>query len=61
MYDHVLEGWEPLRSANRIFVVVNARKYTLADVLKQARLGDAPAPIEIATFEAGRVYLISRE
>jgi hypothetical protein len=61
VYDHVLEGWEPLRSANRIFVVVNARKYTLADVLKEARLGDAPAPIEIATFEAGRVYLISRE
>jgi hypothetical protein len=60
VYDSVLEGWAPLRSAKRIFVVVNDRRHTLAEVLAEAQLGDAPAPVAIATLDAGRVYLISQ-
>jgi hypothetical protein len=66
VYDYVLDGWDPLRNAKRIFVVVNERAPdrpgdTLARVLAEARLIDAPAPVEIAALDGGWVYLISRE
>jgi len=66
VYDYVLEGWEPLGRAKRVFVVVNEqapdrRGTTLAHVLADARLTDAPAPVEVAVIEAGHVYLLSRE
>ena len=59
VHDHVLEGWPPLRSAKRIFVVVNDRERRLPNVLAEAQLVDAPVPIEVAAIEAGRVYLVS--
>jgi len=61
VYDYVLEGWGPLRSSKRIFVVVIDPRLTLADVLTEAQLMDAPAPVELATFGGGHVYLISRD
>lgn len=56
----MLEGWAPLRSAKQIFVVVNDRRHTLAEVLAEAQLEDAPAPVAIATLDAGRVYVMSQ-
>ena len=49
VYDYVLEGWAPLRSSKRIFVVVIDPRQTVADVLTEAHLADAPAPVEIAS------------
>jgi hypothetical protein len=32
----------------------------MAEVLAEAQLEDAPAPVAIATLDAGRVYVISQ-
>jgi Dolichyl-phosphate-mannose-protein mannosyltransferase len=61
VYDYLLEGWAPLRGANRIFVVVNERKHTLEDVLTESRLAGTGTPIEIAAFDASRVYLMTHQ
>jgi 4-amino-4-deoxy-L-arabinose transferase-like glycosyltransferase len=60
LYDYVLEGWAPLRDAKRVFVVMVDPRYSLADVLATAQVGDAAPPSEVARFDAGRVYLLQR-
>ena len=60
LYDYVLEGWAPLRDAQRVFVVMIDPRYSLADVLAKAQLEGAPPPVEFARLDAGRVYLLQR-
>jgi hypothetical protein len=61
VHDDVLEGWGPLRGARRVFVVMIDPRRTLARVLAEAQLTDAPPPTEIAVLEGGGIYLVSRD
>jgi hypothetical protein len=60
VYDYALEGWTSLRDAKRVFVVMIDDSRTLAKVLAEAQLTDAPAPVEVAALDAGRIYLLAR-
>jgi hypothetical protein len=66
VHDYVLDGWDPLRSARRVFVVVNRQALdrqgdTLARVLADAHLDSVPTPVELEPIEGVQVYLIARE
>ena len=61
VHDYALEGWASLQDAKRIFVVIIDERQTLARVLTEARLTDAPPPVEIAALDDGRIYLVSRD
>jgi hypothetical protein len=59
VHDAVLHGWDPLRGAKRIFVVVNPqaldrRGDALARVLADAHLEDPLAPVELGAIAGAR-------
>jgi hypothetical protein len=61
VYDYPLKGWGPLRDAARVFIVMLDPRRTLDDVVTEAQLRDAGAPVPIAQFFGGEIYAVRRE